>query len=50
MNENIILLFYYIYFKLVLEFMWYIQKKKSVIFNFLSRNFLSCKTGYRLSQ
>ena len=25
-NENSILLFYYIYFILILEFMWFIQK------------------------
>ena len=46
MNENNILLFYYIYFILVLEFIWFIQKKESVIFNFLSVFFLSRKSGY----
>ena len=34
--------FYYIYFKLVMEFMWLIQKKESVTFNFFSTDFLSC--------
>ena len=37
MNENCFL-FYYIYFILVLEFLWFIQKKESDIFNFLGAN------------
>ena len=34
MNENNISSFYYIYFKLGLEFMWFSQKKESVILLF----------------
>ena len=45
MNENILLLFYFIYFILFLEFLWFIQKKESVIFNFLGANFLLSMSG-----
>ena len=46
MNENSILLSYYIYFILVLEFMWFIQKKEFALFNFLGARFFFCKSGY----
>ena len=36
----------YVYFLQVLEFMWFIQKKESITFNFLGANLLSCKSGY----
>ena len=43
-NENSILLFYYIYFILVLEFMWIIQMKEFALF--LGANFLFGKSDY----
>ena len=45
MNENGIPFLYYVYFKLVLEFMTFLEKKESSIFNFLCANFLSCMIG-----
>ena len=36
----------YTYFIKILEFMWFMQKKESVTFNFLGAKFLSCKNGY----
>ena len=49
MNENSILVLYCVYFQLVLflKFMWFIQMKESVIFNFLNANFLFYEIGYR---
>ena len=43
MNENSILSFYYIYFKLVLEFIQFIQKKEFVFF--LDTNIFFHKSG-----
>ena len=45
MNENIILLFYYIYFILVLRFTYFFRNKESVVFNFLDGSFLSYTSG-----
>ena len=48
MNESIFLLFCSIWIILFLEFLWFIQKEESAIFNFVSTIFLLLKkSGYR---